>query len=98
MDTPDSAAARSQKEMNLKASKAQEKSRDRWRAARCHVGEMGVEKECERGVQSRIIVLSAHVTAGHRGTYEELGVQAVFEKLFDVSQLRAAVGDLASEK
>jgi len=45
----------------------------------------------ERGVKSRIIVLSADVTDEVRQTYQDLGVQAIFEKPFDVGQLRAAV-------
>jgi len=45
----------------------------------------------ESGVKSRIIVLSAHVTDDVRKTYEDLGVQAMFEKPFDIAQLRAAV-------
>jgi DNA-binding response OmpR family regulator len=50
----------------------------------------------ERGVQSRIIVLSAHITDEVRQTYEELGVQAIFEKPPDINQLRAAVDALPS--
>jgi len=49
----------------------------------------------ERGVKSRIIVLSAHVTNEVRKTYKDLGVQAIFEKPFDVAHLRAAVDTLA---
>ncbi len=45
----------------------------------------------ERGVKSRIIVLSAHLTDEVRKTYEELCVQAIFEKPFDITQLRAAL-------
>ncbi|HEY2711672.1 MAG TPA: response regulator [Chthoniobacterales bacterium] len=41
----------------------------------------------ERGVKSRIIVLS-HLTDEVRKTYEELGVQAIFEKPSDITQLR----------
>ena len=48
----------------------------------------------ERGVKSRIIVLSAHVTNEVRQGYEDLGVQAIFEKPFDIAQLRAAVDAL----
>ena len=45
----------------------------------------------ERRVKSRIIVLSAHLTNELRKTYEDLDVQAIFEKPFDIAQLRAAV-------
>jgi DNA-binding response OmpR family regulator len=45
----------------------------------------------ERGVKSRIIVLSARVNDEVRQTYEDLGVQTFFEKPFDIAQLRAAV-------
>lgn len=48
-----------------------------------------------RGVKSRIIVLSARVTDEVRQTYEDLGVQAFFEKPFDLTQLRAAVDALS---
>ena len=49
-----------------------------------------VPKLRDRGVRSRIIVLSAHLTDEVRKTYEELGVQAIFEKPPDIAQFRAA--------
>ena len=49
----------------------------------------------QRGVKSPIIVLSADITDEVRKTYKDLGVQAIFEKPFDVAQLRAAVDTLA---
>ena len=51
----------------------------------------------ERGSKSRIIVLSAHLTHELRQIYEGLGVQAIFEKPFDIAQLRAAVDSLDGE-
>lgn len=48
----------------------------------------------ERGVKSRIIVLSAHVTDEVRQVYESLHVQAIFEKPFDIAEFRAAVDAL----
>ena len=41
----------------------------------------------ERGLKSRIIVLSAHLTDEVRQTYKDLGVQAIFEKPFDIARL-----------
>jgi len=46
----------------------------------------------ERGLKSRIIVLSARITDEVRQTYEDFGVQAIFEKPFDIAQFLAAVG------
>jgi len=48
----------------------------------------------ERGFKRRIIILSAHLTDEVRQTYEDLGVQAIFEKPFNVAQLRAAIDAL----
>ena len=45
----------------------------------------------ERGVKSRIIVLSAHLADEVRKTYEELCVQAIFEKPPDIARLGTAV-------
>jgi DNA-binding response OmpR family regulator len=45
----------------------------------------------ERGVMSKVIVLSAHVTDEIRRVYGDLDVQEIFEKPFDLPQLRAAV-------
>jgi CheY-like chemotaxis protein len=44
-----------------------------------------------RGLRSRIIVISAHITDEIRKVYEGLGVQAIFPKPFDLAELRGAV-------
>lgn len=50
----------------------------------------------ERGVSSKIIILSAHVSPDVRETYERLQVYAIFSKPFDLGELRAAVDCLAA--
>jgi DNA-binding response OmpR family regulator len=45
----------------------------------------------KRGVTSKIIVLSAHVTEEIRRAYEQFDVQHIFEKPFDLAEFRAAV-------
>jgi len=45
----------------------------------------------KRGVTSKIIVLSAHITEEMRRVYEQLDVQYIFEKPFDLTEFRAAV-------
>jgi len=45
----------------------------------------------KRGVTSKIIVLSAHITEEIRRVYEQLDVQYIFEKPFDLTEFRAAV-------
>jgi CheY-like chemotaxis protein len=50
----------------------------------------------ERGISSRIIVLSAHVSPDVRAVYEQLQVYAIFSKPFDLGELRAAVDGLAA--
>ena len=45
----------------------------------------------KRGVTSKIIVLSAHITEGIRRAYEQFDVQHIFEKPFDLAEFRAAV-------
>ncbi|MEO5719932.1 MAG: response regulator [Chthoniobacterales bacterium] len=44
-----------------------------------------------RGINGKIIVVSAHLTAETRSRYEELGVRTMLGKPFNVGFLRAAV-------
>ena len=46
----------------------------------------------ERGVASKIIVVSAHLSPEIRDAYERMDVRVIFGKPFDVAALRAAVG------
>ena len=50
----------------------------------------------KRGVASKVIVLSAHVPADIRETYDELQVHAIFAKPFDLTQLRSAVEEVVA--
>lgn len=50
----------------------------------------------ERCIRSKIMVLSAHLTAELRQTYEEMGVRVFLQKPFDVAELRLAVDRLAA--
>ena len=55
------------------------------------VGEMR-----KRGVTSKIMVLSAHISDEVRSAYERMDVHVMFPKPFDVGQLRLAVDRLAA--
>jgi CheY-like chemotaxis protein len=46
----------------------------------------------QRGINSKIIVVSAHVSPEIRDAYERMDVRVIFSKPFDVAALRAAVG------
>jgi DNA-binding response OmpR family regulator len=50
----------------------------------------------ERGVTSKIIVLSAHLSPEIREAYEQMDVHVMFEKPFDITELRSAVDSLAA--
>lgn len=50
----------------------------------------------ERGITSRIIVLSAHLSTEVRAAYADLNVHVLFGKPFDVAELRSAVDQLAA--
>ena len=59
----------------------------------------GVELVSEmrkRGVTSKIMVLSAHISSEIRATYERMDVHVMFPKPFDVRQLRSAVDQLVA--
>jgi CheY-like chemotaxis protein len=45
----------------------------------------------KRGINGRIIVVSAHVTSELREAYERMGVHVIFSKPFNVAELRSAV-------
>lgn len=49
-----------------------------------------------RGVSSKIIILSAHVSPDVREVYAGLQVHAIFSKPFDLGELRAAVDSIAA--
>jgi DNA-binding response OmpR family regulator len=50
----------------------------------------------ERGITSKIIVLSAHLLPDVRAAYEKMGVHIMFAKPFDIAELRAAAGGVAA--
>jgi len=49
----------------------------------------------ERGLTTKVVVLSAQVTDEVRRVYEELKVEAIVQKPFDLAELRAVVSALA---
>lgn len=55
------------------------------------VGEMR-----KRGITSKIMVLSAHISPEVRAAYERMEVHVMFSKPFDVGELRSAVERLAA--
>lgn len=50
----------------------------------------------ERGITSKIMVLSAHLSSDVREAYHRMDVHVMFPKPFDVGQLRSAVDRLAA--
>ena len=50
----------------------------------------------QRGITSKIMVLSAHLSSEVRETYERMGIHVIFPKPFDIDQLRTAVDRLAA--
>jgi len=50
----------------------------------------------QRGITSKIMVLSAHLSSEVRETYERMGIHVIFPKPFDIDQLRSAVDRLAA--
>ncbi len=55
-----------------------------------------VEEMRKRGITSKIMVVSAHLSSEVRAAYERMDVHVMFPKPFDVSQLRSAVERLAA--
>jgi DNA-binding response OmpR family regulator len=45
----------------------------------------------QRGINGKIIVVSAHLSQEVREAYAQMGVQAMFAKPFNVEELRATV-------
>ena len=50
----------------------------------------------ERGITSKIMVLSAHLSPDVREAYQRMDVHIIFPKPFDIAQLRSAVDRLAA--
>ena len=50
----------------------------------------------KRGIDSKIMVLSAHISSETRAEYERMDVHLMFPKPFDVRALRSAVEQLAA--
>ena len=55
-----------------------------------------VEQLRKRGIDSKIIVLSAHLSSEVRADYERMDVHVMFPKPFDVGAFRSAVDRLAA--
>jgi DNA-binding response OmpR family regulator len=55
-----------------------------------------VEEMRKRGITSKIMVVSAHISSEVRAAYERMDVHVMFPKPFDISQLRSAVDQLAA--
>ena len=55
-----------------------------------------VEEMRKRGITSKIMVLSAHISSEIRAAYERMDVHVMFPKPFDIGQLRSAVDQLAA--
>ena len=55
-----------------------------------------VEQLRKRGVDSKIMVLSAHLSSEVRAAYERMDVRVMFPKPFEVAVIRAAVDWLAA--
>jgi CheY-like chemotaxis protein len=50
----------------------------------------------QRGIGSKIVVLSAHLSPEIRETYKRMNVQVILDKPFDIDALRSAVDRLAA--
>src|SRR5437763_11598368 len=55
-----------------------------------------VEQLRRRGVENKIMVLSAHISSEIRAAYERMDVHIMFPKPFDIAALRSAVDRLAA--
>ena len=55
-----------------------------------------VEEMRKRGITSKIMVVSAHISSEVRAAYERMDVHVIFPKPFDIGQLRSAVDQLAA--
>jgi two-component system capsular synthesis sensor histidine kinase RcsC len=50
----------------------------------------------ERGIEGKIIVVSAHLSSEIREAYERMDVHEIFSKPFNIADLRSAVDRLAA--
>ena len=55
-----------------------------------------VEELRKRNVESKIMVLSVHISAEVRAAYERMDVHVMFPKPFDVGALRSAIDRMAA--
>ncbi len=55
-----------------------------------------VEQLRKRGIDSKIMVLSAHISSEVRAAYERMDVHVMFPKPFDIGAIRSAVDRLAA--
>jgi len=55
-----------------------------------------VEQMRKRGINSKIMVVSAHLSSEVRAAYERMDVHVMFPKPFDIGELRSAVEQLAA--
>src|SRR5437763_16309566 len=55
-----------------------------------------VEEMRKRGITSKIMVLSAHISSEIRAAYERMDVHVMFSRPFAIGQLRSAVDQLAA--
>ena len=55
-----------------------------------------VEQLRKRGVETKIMVLSAHISQETRDAYERMDVHVMFPKPFDIAALRSAVERMAA--
>lgn len=55
-----------------------------------------VEQLRKRNIDSKIMVLSAHISSDIRAAYERMDVHVMFPKPFDIAALRSAVERLAA--
>lgn len=53
-----------------------------------------VESIRQRGIDTNVVVVSAHLSTETRAAYESLGVEVMFGKPFEVSEIREAVNQL----
>ena len=55
-----------------------------------------VEEMRKRGIKSKIMVVSAHLSSDVRAAFERMDVHFMFPKPFDIGALRSAVDQLAA--
>ena len=54
-----------------------------------------VEAIRQRGIDTKVVVVSAHLLSEAREAYKSLGVEVIFGKPFEISQIREAIDRLA---